>query len=98
MKKQAAAVAAGLALAAGLSGCAMFNRGTLHYNRTTTIGRELIDLKEARDKGAVTEAEYAKVKEEILAGGPLKVDAGMKHGRKPDGKHGDRHGDNACKD
>ena len=56
-----------------LTGCAMFNEGTVHYNRTTTIGKELVDLKEARDDGAVSEEEYIKLKEEIMKGGPVKI-------------------------
>lgn len=57
------------------SGCAMFNRGTLHYNRTTTMGKELVDLKDALDKGALTQDEYAKAKKDVLAGGPVKFEA-----------------------
>ena len=68
----------GLAMLAGLTGCSMFNRGTMHYNRTTTIGKELLDLKEARDAGAMSEEEYIKVKKEIMSGGPIKLDIEMK--------------------
>ena len=53
-----------------LTGCALFNEGTAHYNRTTTIGKELIDLKRAWKDGAVSEEEYIKLKEEIMKGGP----------------------------
>lgn len=69
---------AAAALAFSASGCAMFNRGnrgTMHYSRTTTMGKELVDLKDARDKGALTEDEYAKAKKAILEGGPLTFDA-----------------------
>lgn len=66
---------AALALMVGVSGCAMFNRGTLHYNRTTTMGKELVDLKDALDKGALTADEYAKAKQDVLAGGPVKFEA-----------------------
>ena len=62
-------------LLTGSGGCAFCNRGTLHYNRTTTIGKELVDLKDALNKGALTEDEYAKAKKDILAGGPVKIDA-----------------------
>ena len=68
-----AALAVSLMMAA--SGCAMFNRGTMHYSRTTTMGKELIDLKDALDKGAVTSDEYAKAKKDILDGGPVKLEA-----------------------
>jgi uncharacterized membrane protein len=62
-----------------LTGCAMFNHGTMHYNRTTTIGMELIDLKKARDNGALSEEEYTKLKEEIMKGGPIKAEFGVKN-------------------
>ncbi len=62
-------VVLGLFAAACLSGCAMFNSAKVQQNRTTTIGQELIDLQEARDKGAVSEEEYNKLKDEIMKGG-----------------------------
>lgn len=65
----------GIALLACISGCALFNHGTMHYNRTTTIGQELVDLQEARDKGAMSEDEYIAVKKEIMKGGPINFDA-----------------------
>lgn len=68
-------LAAAVTVMVGTSGCAMFNRGTMHYNRTTTIGKELVDLKDALDKGALTQDEYAKAKKDILEGGPVKIDA-----------------------
>ena len=80
MKTQAVKVAVAVVLAAGVSGCAMFNRGTLNYTRTTTIGKELVDLKDANDNGALSDAEYAKVKKEIMEGGPIKADAEMRRG------------------
>jgi hypothetical protein len=76
--KAAGAVAAALALMLIASGCAMFNKGTLHYSRTTTVGKELVDLKDALDKGALTQDEYAKAKKDILAGGPIKFEASCK--------------------
>ena len=59
-----------------LTSCAMFNKGTMHYSRTTTIGQELIDLKEARDNEVITEEEYSKLKKEIMEGGPVNVKIG----------------------
>ncbi|MCC6320562.1 MAG: SHOCT domain-containing protein [Phycisphaerales bacterium] len=35
-------------------------------NRSTTVGQELQDLEEARNKGLLTEDEYAKKREQIL--------------------------------
>lgn len=57
-------------------GCAMFNKGTLHYNRTTTIGQELMDLKSAKDQGAITDKEYEGLKKEVMEGGPIKPTMG----------------------
>ena len=56
-----------------LTGCAMFNEGTVHYSRTTTVGKELVDLKEAKADGAISEEEYIKLKEEIMKGGPINI-------------------------
>ena len=39
------------------------------------VGKELVDLKDAMDKGALTQDEYAKAKKDILAGGPVKFEA-----------------------
>lgn len=73
-KRRVVAVAALAVVVGGLSGCAMFNKGTLHYNRTTTIGKELVDLQEAKAKGVISDEEYTKAKKDILEGGPLKVE------------------------
>jgi len=56
-----------------LTSCAMFNRGTMNYSRATTIGQELLDLKEAKDDGLITEEEYGKLKQEIMEGGPVQI-------------------------
>ena len=69
------ALAAAAAVTAAASGCAMFNKGTLNYSRKFTVGRELVDLKDALDKGALTQDEYAKAKKDILEGGPVRFDA-----------------------
>jgi hypothetical protein len=52
--------------ALGLTGCAMFNKGRVQYTRTTTLGQELIDLKTAKEKDAITEEEYSKAKQTLL--------------------------------
>ncbi|MBF0280874.1 MAG: SHOCT domain-containing protein [SAR324 cluster bacterium] len=54
-----------------LTGCALGNDGTFHYNRNTTIGKELLDLKNAMEKGAITKQEYENLKKEIMKGGPI---------------------------
>jgi hypothetical protein len=54
-------------IVSGLSGCASFNdASSMTYSRTTSVGKELIDLQDAKAKGALTEVEYVKAKKEIL--------------------------------
>ena len=58
-------------LLAGLfTGCAWSIGGSdskAHTVSPPTKGQELIDLKRAKDQGAITESEYATKKEQILA-------------------------------
>ena len=58
-----AATLIGAALHAG--GCA---GSTKVENRSTTVGQELKDLEDARNKGLLTEDEYNKKRQEILKG------------------------------
>ena len=37
-------------------------------SKSTTVGQELQDLEEARDKGLITESEYKKQRERIMKG------------------------------
>ena len=69
--KRITGILAAIILVSGITGCAMGNKGTVHYNRTTTIGKELLDLKEAKDKGALSEQEYNKVKKDIMKYGSI---------------------------
>ncbi|MBN1670326.1 MAG: SHOCT domain-containing protein [Kiritimatiellae bacterium] len=75
-KRRIPTIVAAAALS-GLAGCSMFDTitetTTYEHNRNTTIGRELVDLREARDRHAISEEEYAKAKEKILKGGPDRV-------------------------
>ena len=52
------------ALLAG--GCAIGNKGELEFSRHVSIGQELIDLKRARDEGAISAEEYAALKAKIM--------------------------------
>lgn len=70
MKIFKALIVAGV-LVAGVTGCAMLNRVDLEYHRTTTIGQELLDLQQAREKCVISDEEYITAKKEILAGGPV---------------------------
>ena len=45
------------------SGCAIGSGRT--ELKETTLGQELIQLKEAKDKGAITESEYEELKEKL---------------------------------
>ena len=72
--KRIAGILAAIILVSGITGCAMGNKGTVHYNRTTTIGKELLDLKEAKDKGALSEQEYNKVKKDLVKYGSIKFE------------------------
>ena len=56
----------GLLVTAGLSGCAAFNKGSVQYTRTTTLGQELIDLQNARDQNAISEEEYNQARKALL--------------------------------
>ena len=61
-----ALVLAAIISAVTITGCAMGNKGTVYYTRTTTVGQELLDLQQAKDKNALTEEEYEKAKADIL--------------------------------
>jgi len=54
-----------IALAIGLSGCGGNDTQTT-VKTTETQGKQLLDLKEAYDKGVITESEYKRTKNEIL--------------------------------
>lgn len=49
-----------------VSGCAIGNSGKLVLARHVSVGQELIDLKEARDRGAITEEEYNEIKTKVM--------------------------------
>jgi hypothetical protein len=51
-----------------LSGCAgaAFNKISVTANRHITIGQELMDLKEAHEKGIISDTEYMETKKNIL--------------------------------
>ena len=53
-------------LALALSGCVGVDGSHKTYNEPTT-GQQLLDLKSALDKGAISQAEYDQKKAQILA-------------------------------
>jgi uncharacterized membrane protein len=54
-----------IALVLGLSGCGGNDTQTT-VKTTETQGKQLLDLKEAYDRGVITENEYKRTKNEIL--------------------------------
>jgi len=57
---------------AGMTGCcAMFNyvseTKTCQNTPSSSTGKELVELKEAKDKGALSEAEYNQCKKDLLS-------------------------------
>lgn len=52
-------------LAAGCGGGGA-TTSTHHETKTITIGQELMDLKKARESGAITEDEYQRLRESII--------------------------------
>jgi hypothetical protein len=61
-------------LMSGLTGCfglSLFNKGDT-TTRTTTTGKELIDLQDAKAKGALTEEEYVRARKNLLKDGSAK--------------------------
>jgi hypothetical protein len=49
-----------------LAGCAAFNKVSLTYQKTTTTGKELLDLKAAKDAGLLSDVEYMKLRDEVV--------------------------------
>lgn len=65
MLKRAVSSATVVVLLLGLSGCGGNDTQTT-VKTTETQGKQLLDLKEAYDKGVITESEYKRTKNEIL--------------------------------
>ncbi|MCC6822562.1 MAG: hypothetical protein V9H26_18075 [Verrucomicrobiota bacterium] len=67
MKKLIVFIPVALAALLGLSGCvaAIGNRDAQRAN-ASTLGQQLIDLKRAKDVGAITEGEYEREKARLL--------------------------------
>jgi hypothetical protein len=55
----------GLVLTVFLFGC-VAGIGTTEQSEQPTVGKELIDLKTALDKGALTEKEYFELKQKVM--------------------------------
>ena len=69
MKRIHIAVLAGSLGIITLTGCAALNKVSLQYTNTTTVGKELLDLKAAKDAGILSDAEYSKLRDQIINNG-----------------------------
>jgi len=65
MMKKMVLLASVMTLVLGLSACGGNDTQTT-VKTTETQGKQLLDLKEAYDKGVISEKEYERTKEEIL--------------------------------
>jgi ABC-type glycerol-3-phosphate transport system substrate-binding protein len=65
MMKKTGLLASVLVLVLGLSACGGSDTQTT-VKTTQTQGQQLLDLKEAYDKGVITQKEYENAKEDIL--------------------------------
>lgn len=63
------AILSGMLLLNGCIGLSM-GGGTRTVSNSPTLGQQLLDLKTARDNGAITDAEYQTQKAKLLAGQP----------------------------
>lgn len=68
MPKHVAKIVVVLVLALGLAACSGSATKTV-VEREATQGQQLLDLKEAYDKGVITESEYKRTKNKILEQG-----------------------------
>ncbi len=50
----------------GLYGCGGGNARLEHKSNATTLGRELMDLDEARRKGVISESEYNELRKDVI--------------------------------
>jgi hypothetical protein len=64
MKKMSGILLGLFLLGATLSGCAIGSGGRTEINKPT-LGQELIELKKAKDAGAISEQEYEEMKENL---------------------------------
>ena len=65
MLRKLVIIASAIALTLGLTACGG-GGATTKVEARGTQGQQLLDLKEAYDKGVITEKEYNKTREEIL--------------------------------
>jgi hypothetical protein len=66
MKKLIVSTVAALSFAVLLNGCIAIGTGPKSQHTNATLGQQLVDLKSAKDTGAITEAEYEAQKAKLL--------------------------------
>jgi len=66
MKKPLVSLVALLAATLLLNGCLIAGTGPKTQNYPPTVGQQLVDLKKAKDAGALTEDEYQAQKAKLL--------------------------------
>lgn len=66
MDRKVLGLAFSLMLVVASSGCGGGGAKNYNISKSTTIGQELKDLKDAYDKGAISQSEYEETKEKIL--------------------------------
>ena len=66
MKKPLGSCVLALSALLLLSGCIGIGGGDKHIVQKPTVGQQLVDLKKARDTGAITENEYQAQKTKLL--------------------------------
>lgn len=59
-------VASFLVLSLVAGGCAIANKGEISLTRNISFGQELMDLKSAKDAGAISEDEYYHLKRKVI--------------------------------
>jgi hypothetical protein len=64
IRTTAIAVAAGIAV--GLTGCGGGGAEVKTTTTTVSIGQQLIDLKQAREAGAISQSEYERLKRDLI--------------------------------
>ena len=70
MKKLILSAVAALSFVVLLNGCIAIGTGPKSQQTTTTLGQQLIDLQNAKNAGAISEAEYQAQKAKLLANTP----------------------------
>ncbi|WP_027183606.1 SHOCT domain-containing protein [Desulfovibrio inopinatus] len=68
MQKILAVLIPALVLTSMLTACGGGGAKSRQEVRTTTVGRELMDLEQAKNQGAITQDEYEKLKKKIIKG------------------------------